>query len=243
MQSGSWFRMKYCLGEVAGRLYLTPASSEVEWYQPLSLPPPAKQPKRQQEWQEWPHTALARVRSPGDALEFACRWGLLGVAWVEKGFGVPPKQPFFMPRRKGLYRYREPVDGFARVAGEFRRCVALLRGERPEGKRLPKTPQDCKTAGADILNSYLRDCRPFVVYCGEPSGWETTWQAPSLLHYCYLLVWLDLTGGRQWHICEHRPCGEFFLRSRPTQRFCSEQCERNFRRLKSYYDKRLKKVD
>jgi len=58
---------------------------------------------------------------------------------------------------------------------------------------------------------------------------------PSLLHACYLLVWLDITGLREYRICAHRTCRRIFVPTRPNVRYCSDACHENAKRLRFYY--------
>lgn len=257
IEGTTWFRLSYEVVEGDGIAYITPAGGPLEggvWYQPLAIPPPAKQPRRAVEWQGWPHTHLARLnpRRTEDVLEFTVKWGLLGL-WNVKSYQKWPwpwwgefksediNVHYVNPAGKGPYRYREPVEAFRMAAEEFQHFISLAAGERAPGYRhAPKTPEDRKSAAQDILNRFLRDCHPVTWYTGPKGKWYTFWQVPSLLHCCYLLAWLELTGLREWRRCAHRPCGRFFVAVRPNERFCSEQCGDNSKRLAYYYRRKEK---
>lgn len=237
------------------------------WYQPLDYVPPKKQPARPKGWEDWPHLHLARlkVENPEEVLQFVNRWGLLGLwnvrdykDWSPLGesetyqvrgkkgvfeayFSMHYINPAYEGRRGpyNLHRYREPLAAFQEAVEKFQRFVALAHGEKPEGYRhAPKTPQDRKSEAQDILNRYLADCSPVTWYIAKPQEqWATYWQAPSLLHCCYLLVWLDLTGLREYRKCQHKPCNRFFLSTRPNVDYCSLRCYENAKRLRNYYRK------
>lgn len=233
-------------------------------YQPFDLPPVTKQPLRPEGWQEWPHLHLARLnaKSSEEILGFVNRWGLLGLwnvenycewrppgeeyepyrvrgvkfsheTWFSKHFANPV---YKNSREHKLHLYREPLEAFVWAAEEFQHFVTLANGEKPEGYRyVSEKPEDRKNEAQDILNRYLAGCRPVSWYTAKPEQWATHWQAPSLLHYCYLLMWFDLTGLRQYRRCQHRPCGGVFIATRPNVDYCSTRCYENAKRLRSYY--------
>lgn len=265
VQATVWFRLEYGLAEENGITYIAatgrPFDIREALYQPLDLPPVTKQPNRPEEWQHWPHLHLARLdaRSSEEILGFVNRWGLLGL-WNVEGYRKwrPAGEEYKPYRVKGVKllhgawfsrhfispahensryeAYREPLEAFIGAAKEFQRFVVLANGEKPEGYRYaPKNPEDRKSEAQDILNRYLDGCRPVSWYTAKPEQWSTHWQAPSLLHYCYLLMWLDLTGLRQYRRCKHRPCERFFIATRPNVDYCSTRCYENAKRLRNYY--------
>ncbi|NSW84280.1 MAG: hypothetical protein HPY90_13600 [Syntrophothermus sp.] len=265
VQATVWFRLEYGLVEEDGITYIAatgrPFDIQKNLYQPLALPPITEQPKRPEGWQRWPHLHLARLdaKSPEGVLGFVNRWGLLGLwnvegyrEWRPAGEEYKPyrvkgiklqhdtwfSKHFISPAHEGCrYKmYREPLEAFIEAVKEFQHFVALANGEKPEGYRYaPKKPEDRKSEAQDILNRYLAGCRPVSWYVAAPEQWSTYWQAPSLLHCCYLLTWLDLTGLRQYRRCLHRPCGGFFIATRPNAAYCSTRCYENAKRLRSYH--------
>jgi hypothetical protein len=268
LQATAWWRLKYALIEEDGVLYVAATEEPYSpdcWYQPLDAPPPKRQPKRPEGWQEWPHLHLARLDpdSPEDILAFANRWGLLGLwnvkkyrertpplwqgeewkarfrgveAWFSRWYLNPAFES--RPGPWKLHRYREPVPAFAAAAEDFQNFVSLAQGEKPRGlseRHAPKNPDDRKSVAQDLLNHYLAECFPVAWYLGAGEGWKTHWQVPSLLHACYLLVWLDITGLREYRVCAHRTCRRIFVPTRPNVRYCSDMCQENAKRLRFYY--------
>lgn len=235
------------------------------WYQPLDVPPPKKQPRSPEGWRGWPHLHLARLdpNNPEDILAFTNRWGLLGlwnvrnyrewtpflwwgdtrIAQIE-GKGEIHAWWYLNPAFEGrpgpwrLHRYREPVAAFAAATEDFQDFVSLVRGEKPRGlsgRHVPEDPNDRKTVAQDMLNHYLTECSPVAWHLGNKRGWSARWQVPSLLHTCYLLVWLDVTGLREYRTCAHTTCRRIFIPTRPNVRYCSELCHENAKRLRFYY--------
>ncbi|MDK2887922.1 MAG: hypothetical protein PWP72_800 [Thermoanaerobacter sp.] len=229
---------------------------------PLTKQP--HRPEGWQQWPHM-HLARLNTKSPEEILEFVNRWGLLGLwnipgycewtPWLQEEYepyqtkGVKLfheawfSKHYINPAYEGrrgpynLHRYREPLEAFIDAAQEFQMFVALANGEKPEGYRhAPKSPEDRKSEAQDILNRYLADCRPVTWYIAKlKEQWHTHWQAPSLLHCCYLLVWFDLTGLREYRRCRHRPCGGFFVATRPNVDYCSTRCYENAKRLRHHY--------
>lgn len=213
------------------------------------------------------HLARLKAGNSEEVLQFVNRWGLLGLwnvrdykdwsPWGEsETYQVKGKKgvyeayfsrhyvnPVYEGRREPEYKlhwYREPLEAFRWAVEEFQRFVALAHGEKPEGyPYAPKTPQDRKSEAQDILNRYLADCSPVTWYIARPKEeWVTFWRAPSLLHCCYLLVWLDLTALREYRRCLHQRCGGFFIPTRSNEDYCSVRCYENAKRLRNYYRKR-----
>lgn len=233
-----------------------------------SVPPKSQldRPEEWQNWPHM-HLARLNVEKPEEVLGFVNRWGLLGLwnvrdyrEWRLAGEEYEPyrvegvkllheayfSRHYINPAYEGrrgpynMHRYQEPLEAFCWAVEDFQHFVALANGEKPKKYRhAPKTPEDRKSEAQDILNRYLADCRPVVWYVAKPEEeWETHWQAPSLLHCCYLAVWFDLTGLRKYRKCEHGPCSRFFIPARPNVVYCSIRCQENAKRLRNYYRNR-----
>ena len=265
LEGSGWFRFRCKLVEEKGIIYLAASEDAVpELYSPLQLPPLGEPFGRPEEWKSWPHTFLARVnpQDPASVLEFVDVWGLLGWwgvqnyrwwPWPWRGRrepyrvrGAKLEHPTWFSRhyinptyegergRRHLLAFREPLPAVSMAIEEYQRFAAMAAGE--PAPHAPKTPRDRKSAALDILNKYLADCRAMTWYEAAPEEkWRPFWQAPSLLHFCYLLAWFDMTGLRQWRRCAHKPCSGLFLTARRDKIYCSERCKENAKRLRNYY--------
>lgn len=260
-KSTVWSRLdSYELVEENGVPYIAAGegAKEVRYYQPFdfAFAPDRvrKRPTRPEGWNEWPYLHLARLdlKKPEEILKFVKKWGYLGLANVERYWSWAPagEEPeryifkglkeqhetwfskyFINPKyeRDKLRNYREPLEAFVWAASEFQRFFSLAVGEERN-----------KEVSEEILNRYLKDCH-LVCQCAGRGEWRNFWFFPSLLHACYLLTWLDLSGMRKYRRCLHSTCGKFFVAIRPNEEYCSNRCYENAKRLRNYYRKHDKK--
>lgn len=249
-----WFRSSYKL-EKRGHIYYinSEEGSKVEKYSP-NVDPLEKQPQYPKEWKTMPHIHLARldIRKPEEVLDFVNRWGLLGL-WRVKGYSEWPWPRYKDPEEKPLYYdrhfkvvfsehylkhgdlnngknyylcFQEPLPAFIDAAKEFQFMSNLLNGNA-----------DDKSEAEEIISKYIKDIRPVVWYLTEPKEqWSTHWDSPSLLHTCYLHIWMDLMALRKYRKCNHERCNSFFVVSRSDEEYCSYRCKNNAMRKKYYED-------
>ncbi len=187
-----------------------------------------------------PHFFLLRVKTEDDVLQFVRYFGFLGL-WMPERYRLwqPPGGPAkgtirllygqecskwflvgdYRPGSEDFYlQWQEPLYLFMRAALEFQFAAQEVLGDG--GSTGP-------------LHEFLEECHPRAVHLdGE---WQPAWQVPSLLHACYLGLWMDLTKGHRLRRCEYRHCGRLFYATRPDRRFCDSQCQNNEKRLRHYY--------
>lgn len=191
-----------------------------------------------------PHIALARL-DPWDekqVLEFADRWGLLGLWQTEQwrhrtpllapnkngpmGLNGEPEYSGWyvneeLRRQLGTYRHSfcEPLELFALAAEEYQKlCQRLAAADGGANEAIAMA----EWAFGGVLGGYAA---PRPVYDHEKKAWRFGWQCSSLLGWIYLLTFLDLVEGNGLKRCAREKCGKFFFSSRSSTRFCSAACK------------------
>lgn len=248
--STSWFTMKnYRITERNGIQYLVAeGGTEPKHYQPFEANPPQKkerhgQPLYPEDWNCLPHVNLARldVNKTEDVIEFANRWGLLGLWKVNdfKGWSLPGDKPTGKPYSvhyinpdylEGPYLYyQEPLVVFMLAVKKFQDMETFLEGNA-----------DDKSKAQDLINRFIKDCHPTTWFIAKPrEQWVSHWETPSLLHTCYLLRWMDLISIKEYKRCRHKTCRKVFPISRPNEMYCSTRCKENAKVNRHYH--RMKK--
>jgi hypothetical protein len=91
-------------------------------------------------------------------------------------------------------------------------------GDSPYGELRPEDPEFKRR-----LNARIADASPFSPEGEE--GYKRGWRCYSLLQAMYLMLWLDLTGGRFIRECELRDCHMYYREGsqREKTRYCSDQ--------------------
>ncbi|MGI1690039.1 CGNR zinc finger domain-containing protein [Thermoanaerobacter uzonensis] len=191
-----------------------------------------------------PHRALIRVQTVKDAVDFVGKYGLLGL-WKCKPYAfseVNLKINFIIDEdRRGemdfYFQWQEPISLFMLAVREFRETAEALMLSEP-------ATDDFKATRREALNSldgWISECHPattagftdftnFTEFKARP-----IWHCPSLLHACYLGLWLDLTEGRKLRRCADKYCERLFYADRPNKRFCSEECRNRANRRAHYH--------
>ncbi len=108
--------------------------------------------------------------------------------------------------------------------------VSVLSTREPCGswkiavEDFPSGPYSASKMLATRLNRELMGTFPYVS-TGEDGQFERGWRCPSLLRVMYLMLYLDLTGGKAIRECASRGCSNYY-RAEPQSRsvYCSERC-------------------
>src|SRR5262249_34388109 len=143
----------------------------------------------------------ARTGEPEALRSFVTRWGLLGV-------GISEADDF-------------PTDGVERTGHALRelaRWIDVVQALQAHRRR-PET-------WADVARVF--DCRLARVHLQAQvtprSGLLPAFHVPRLIDGLYLAVWDVATGGKRLRRCKR--CGDFFIRGREDQIFCTGRCAR-----------------
>ena len=213
---------------------------------------PSKLPRSRDEWKEAPHTHLARLRigtaaAPGDAsevLEFVNRWGLLGLWRVDnyrlmvpslalenrgifKPLDGPPCSAWYrvvppLPKHHPLARWCEPLDVFVLAVQQYQRFCAILAGETERSEGAEDRSSLRRFEAVYELFPQGVELRPGL---GPGDRWELAWRCPSLLHACYLRMYLERWGGGRVVRCGFEGCGRLFTTRDSRQTYCSVRCQ------------------
>jgi hypothetical protein len=246
-----WFKANFTLETVNEISYIVSNSSWTLYKLP-EYQPPQKQPLHPEDWNKnAPHLWLNKVKTDNleSILDFVNKWGLLGL-WRVKEYREwrPDKSESefhtgeFGDRISPQYlaeAYLENPDKYKESSASppLREPLPPVIEAINEFQTFMKHMEEISNAekAANLLNKYLRDCGP-CVFCTDSEDLKTKWIAPSLLNYCYLMVWLDKTNARDYRRCQNRHCNTIFIPKRRDAKFCSNQCQLNAKRLR-HYDK------
>ena len=254
----TWWRLKYELRPDALNAQvwkITPVRDQQQepiQYDPLAAggPNPEKMPLSRDDWKSAPHTHLARIHlgtdeETGDGheiLEFANKWGLLGLwkvdkyrletpslAFEDRGVVYPlvgqPYSAWYKAEpplpQEPLARWCEPLDVCVLAIQQYQRFCTILAGEieeyeKEEGRyrRLFEAVHGLFPRGIEL--------QP-ILYPDSTLGF--TWGCPSLLHACYLRMYLELSGGKRLVRCAFGGCSNLFITRDSRQMYCSRHCQ------------------
>lgn len=226
----TWIRLKdYEIEEKQGIKFIIARDiSHPESYNLFDFKLPDKQPNSPKEWNSMPHLHLARldISSTKSILEFVTKWGPLGLC--ETKYSSITEDILLQ-----THIHQEPLNDFIMAVKEFQDLCNNL------SENLDYNNQDQIKKNQDILNTYIGECKPFTFFSGQ---WMSFWNAPSLLHICYLYRWLDLLDFNDYHRCEHKKCSNIYIRNYPDQDYCSKDCKRQAKRLRNYYKNKVRQL-
>lgn len=255
-------KFSYELAEDKGVLVVRPkVDSGYSSYNPLTEgSPPAKQLRRPNDKDKFwgPHIHLARVKTESDVLEFANKWGLLGLWNVEKYSKLDHLQDIgstygLLGNYSKWYRWELPPDldvpyisldpdtGEYKATGPrsfgsqitFQEPVAEFLEAAEEfrvwEKNLTYTEEQAELQTYDLPKA----CRPAISYNPTTGRWIIVWDLWSLHDAIYLRTAFERAegGSKGFHYCKR--CGEVFLRKHLKDEFCSRLCQSNYHSLKS----------
>jgi len=183
---------------------------------------------------------LLNCKTDEDIQRFVGRYGLLGLwecepyrLWQSDKYGTEKSlygKEFskcylvdeYKPGEKDYYtQWQEPLDVFHQAVIQLQGVVSELSGV--------KQSSQVNT----WLGDWLKECTLTTTQVGERL--QPSCKIPSLLHACYLGLWLDLLEDKKIRKCEHKHCGKFFYVTREDNRYCSSQCRDRAKRLRYYY--------
>lgn len=230
LRSGElWWKCRFELVKDDGLRVIRPSlDSQVEFYDPLKE---GKRPEVQlsqavDAGQFWaPHVHLARVKNEEGVLEFANRWGLLGLWGIKRYRTFFPDEgkrdwfrwefpPGVKPSFASLVCRQEPVEVFLVAAEDYQTWLSNLEHGQAE----------------DTVSLFeLEECSPKLSYSPGEGGWNLAWGIDSLYSAIFLRTALDLAGGSYgFRRCKWTKCGRFFLAKNERDVFCSFRCQNNY---------------
>ncbi len=124
---------------------------------------------------------------------------------------------------------KDPYGGLLVLDEDASARVSVLCTGEPLGdwwQALADFPEDLRPQNRSLkrsLNSLLTEISPFSPE-GE-DGFRRGWRCSTLLQAMYLMVWLDLCGGRFIRECALRDCHDFFREGSQGERtlYCSDK--------------------
>lgn len=257
-----WYRGRYRVIEDEGVPVVAPDPEvSLEGYDPIEEAPPLSiRPRRREEHFQTPHLHLAYLGgldplTEQDVLNFANRWGLLGLWRVEEyRLFVPTlarmKQLSGGGDSKGIVirldgspcsRWyggygqpnQEPLEAFAQAAQDFRVALDMateVTSQRNHYWQMVEVAARLRLDGCRMV--------PFF----RLGRWRLAWQYPSLLHALRLRAILDLTGGTGLRRCKRRRCGMLFIppanTTGPTAEYCSDACRESEKKARQRANQR-----
>lgn len=139
--------------------------------------------------------------------------------------------------------YQEPLALFIEAVKEFQELTSFIAEQRYKTDLyfllIHKPNIERKLKMQNLLNLFIKECNPITALTTEE--WISHWNTPSLLHSCYLSLWMDLTALRKYSRCKHKKCNKVFLITDSEQEYCSVLCYRAAKRSRGYYKGKAKK--
>ena len=92
-----------------------------------------------------------------------------------------------------------------------------------------------------IVDGHLQNIAPVLNCGGLKPSFKGTWKVPNLISAMYLMLYMDMVGGKVVRRCNNETCNHFFSSNDKRKIYCSPECtsaqtQREYRRRKKTKD-------